>query len=331
MWSKDPFKAKWTIIACAYSAIRNSVGKLRAPLDRFLSLVCPEIGIIDTAQYLEKMCWVIERDLDGVISLTQTSVPDIASFEDHIKHTIMTERDVVHFCARKGYITMAVAAALAGPQTTASNANAASQQGLLATAPVIPPALPTATNAFLALTVTNPRAAAQQVLGFDIDELLGPARQSEAANLDPAPPQKPYEWTGCMADLYSPGEGSFNFEKLGDGYSTSLYDVGDISDPQSFERMFGEVTENGYFQPSGKIASPLPSETPPANLRSSGEPPASRSRLWLNGKRILAEDVDTLSISHAFQNQSCNASIDQTVSCTPSSSRPHVAAVLFLS
>ena len=44
MWQADPFHAKWTIAAKAYSVIRDKVGKLRAPLDFFLNIVCPHIG-----------------------------------------------------------------------------------------------------------------------------------------------------------------------------------------------------------------------------------------------------------------------------------------------
>jgi hypothetical protein len=44
MWNADPFKAKWTIVAKAYSIIRDKVGKAQAPLDVFLQIVCPHIG-----------------------------------------------------------------------------------------------------------------------------------------------------------------------------------------------------------------------------------------------------------------------------------------------
>jgi hypothetical protein len=44
MWQEDPFKAKWAIVAKAYSIIRDKVGKAHAPLDIFLQTVCPHIG-----------------------------------------------------------------------------------------------------------------------------------------------------------------------------------------------------------------------------------------------------------------------------------------------
>lgn len=297
MWQRDPFKAKWTIVARAYSSIRDKVGKNRAQLDRFLTLVCPELGIIDAADYLEMMLWVFEIGANGVMMLEQVAVPDIDSFEDHIKHTIMTEKDVIHFCAQESYITHATAIAIAGPQ-------AVGQQGLLATAPVVPATTPAAaannqflnnTNAnlfaatnqainqiigqpinppanqgqFLYNVLTQPRHAASQVLGFDVDELLDPATQPETSNLPPsfspeapapaAPPSPPpYQWTGCMADLYNPHEGTYDFASVGNtnNDAENEFDTGEISDPLSFDAIFGPSIQDGFVHPSSKFAHP---------------------------------------------------------------------------
>jgi hypothetical protein len=254
LWSRDPFKAKWTIATRAYSSIRDLVGKPLAPVDKFLAIVCPELGIIDPSLYLEMMCWEIEYDLNGqIVGLLQTAVPDVAAFDDYIKYTGMNENDVVHFCAYMGYISQHAANIIAG--------DPAQQQTLLATAPaaIAPAPAPVIAapiiNPFLADTVNDPRAAATQVLGFDVDEVLGPAEQSETPGaggllLSPAaaPAPNPYEWTGCMADLYNPDEGTFNFEDMVRDQCDG--DVGDISDPASFDEMFGDVLEGGFMQPS---------------------------------------------------------------------------------
>ena len=55
-----------------------------------------------------------------------------------------------------------------------------------------------------------------------------------------------------MADLYNPAEGTFDFEGLGNNYGTPLFDTGNISNPQSFDAMFGEVIQDGFFHPSSK-------------------------------------------------------------------------------
>jgi hypothetical protein len=45
IWKEELHGAKWTIIAKAYSTIRDSVGKLNAPLRIFLNIVCPYINV----------------------------------------------------------------------------------------------------------------------------------------------------------------------------------------------------------------------------------------------------------------------------------------------
>lgn len=266
LWQEDPFKAKWSIAARAYSGIRDRIGKPSAPLDLFLELVCPELGIIDTANYMQKMMWVLEADANGALKVRQPVVPDVDSFEVHIKHTLMTERNVVHFCAEKGYISLANAIAIAGPQQAAAAAAPVDQQGLLAADPVAQqgllaggPVLADATSQFLFKAVSDPRSAASEIFGFDVDQLLGPAQQSELSNL-PAEAEAeaqaeaqaetqaetPYMWTGCQADLYNPAEGTFDFESLGNNYGTPIFDTGNIADAQSFETMFGEVIQDGF-------------------------------------------------------------------------------------
>lgn len=215
-------------------------------MDEFLKIACPEIGIIGTADYLRMMLWELEIDVDGVVKLRQVSVPDMSTFDHRITHTTMTEKDVVHYCAVRGYISQATAMAAAGqPQ--------AAQQGLLATAQVVTTTPPAANSPFL-MTTTNPTTTASNILGFDVDAMLGEEQQSGAVNLQMLASDS-YEWTGSMADLYSADEGTFNFESLGNNYGTPLFDIGDISNPLSFERMFGEVTQDGFFQPSSEQVS----------------------------------------------------------------------------
>jgi hypothetical protein len=57
MWKNNPFKAKSTIITKAYSSIRDLVGKQRASLATFLTLVCPKLGIINVKNYFRRMNW----------------------------------------------------------------------------------------------------------------------------------------------------------------------------------------------------------------------------------------------------------------------------------
>ena len=46
LWQADPTKAKWTILAKAYSKLRDKVGKKKAPLPPFLAINAPFIGVV---------------------------------------------------------------------------------------------------------------------------------------------------------------------------------------------------------------------------------------------------------------------------------------------
>jgi hypothetical protein len=58
-WREDPFSAKWALIAKAYSILRGSREKDEAPLDAFLDIVVPFIGIVPPDRYPHVMGWQV--------------------------------------------------------------------------------------------------------------------------------------------------------------------------------------------------------------------------------------------------------------------------------
>jgi hypothetical protein len=137
LWDNDPWKAKWSIVARSFTSLRDAVGKGHAPLSTFLDIVCPKIGIICVEEYLDMMNWVVEKGNDSV-ELKQYSPPEYSVFPDRIVNTLMTERDVIFYCAFRGYISARMSVKIAGPFPQSANLSAtpaASQQGLLASAP----------------------------------------------------------------------------------------------------------------------------------------------------------------------------------------------------
>jgi hypothetical protein len=124
-------------VARSFTNLRDKVGKANAPLSTFLDIVCPQMGIIGVEEYLEMMNWVVEKNSES-IELKQYTSPDYSTFPDRIVNTLMTERDVIFYCAYKGYISALTSVQIAGPFPQvgiASATDAASQQGLLASAP----------------------------------------------------------------------------------------------------------------------------------------------------------------------------------------------------
>ena len=102
MWTEDPFKAKWSVIAKAYSTIRDYISKEEAPLDVFLALIAP-------ANYLAVMGWDIVYTEDQGVPLPAgpeqlARLPRFPPFSDH---------DLIHFVARYHYLEPADAQAIA--------------------------------------------------------------------------------------------------------------------------------------------------------------------------------------------------------------------------
>jgi len=103
MWQNDPFKAKWSILAKAYSIIRESNTKDAAPLDKFLALTCPLIGVIPRDDYLGVMGWNIV-DTAGVKNMERMYTPDISSFPENILTTNLSSEEIVAHCQRVSYV-----------------------------------------------------------------------------------------------------------------------------------------------------------------------------------------------------------------------------------
>lgn len=101
LWQNDPFKAKWSILAKSYSVIRNSQGKANAPLEKFLAINGPLIGVIEPARYLEALSWEVAVDEDGQTVMRRNE----SSIDEHLFITNVSVNDVIRNSYDKGYFT----------------------------------------------------------------------------------------------------------------------------------------------------------------------------------------------------------------------------------
>jgi hypothetical protein len=92
LWHADPNKDLWSLMAKAWSIMRDQVGKDKAPLNAFLSLVCEGYGLPSPETYLEDMGWFlfIEDDTpkvcrDDLAHDVRGAVPQALSVKDIIK------------------------------------------------------------------------------------------------------------------------------------------------------------------------------------------------------------------------------------------------------
>lgn len=101
LWQSDPFKAKWALVAKAYSVIRDHVGKENAPLNDFLSLVAELVGILDPTSYLVTMGWVITVNEVGYVSLEKNAADEIGI---GMLSTNVSVEDIILHAAAHGYV-----------------------------------------------------------------------------------------------------------------------------------------------------------------------------------------------------------------------------------
>ncbi|KAI9653830.1 MAG: hypothetical protein M1829_001125 [Trizodia sp. TS-e1964] len=102
---EDPFKNKWHLVARALSFIREIVGRTNSPLDAFLDIVCPYIGILSDQEYTQKLGWTLSVDDIGDLTFVQ----DPASIDQTVFNDLGVEhhavRDLVNLALAAGYVS----------------------------------------------------------------------------------------------------------------------------------------------------------------------------------------------------------------------------------
>ncbi|OJD37486.1 mat1-1-1 [Diplodia corticola] len=156
MWAVEMVKAKWTIIAKAYSVIRDEVGSENAPMDAFLNLACPHIGIISRENYLSTLGWEFVNTGSGW-QLNRRFIPGTDDLPQGYLTTTLSVDDMIQFVRSNGY---GIAA-----QTAASSAGSSNNTGgstLAMAAQPVQPAQPTQAAVPPAQTIQATIQPAQQ-------------------------------------------------------------------------------------------------------------------------------------------------------------------------
>ena len=197
-------KAKWTIIAKAYSSIRDGVGQQRASLATSLILVCPKLGIINVKNYFRRLNWAFETTANGIKALKQTSFPDFCHFEADNLDTNITPKDIMQFCAQVDYIPQQIFTQIYEEDyfnpTGSSPGNQRLQQGLLTSYSVVPQLNQTSTL-LGGGSIGSPDSF--PVVGSILARFPEPFNCIKGKELED-------QWTDSMFDLYNPDEGSID-------------------------------------------------------------------------------------------------------------------------
>lgn len=105
LWHQDNSKAMWTVLAKAYSIIRDSVGKENAPLELFLAVNAPFIGIIGPQDYLIVLGYELTTKKNGELALTPLDgMESISRSSNGYFPTSMSVDDIVCNSVACGYV-----------------------------------------------------------------------------------------------------------------------------------------------------------------------------------------------------------------------------------
>ncbi|KAI9669142.1 MAG: hypothetical protein M1831_000734 [Alyxoria varia] len=102
MWKEDPFKARWALLAKAYSVIRDFQGRSNTNLDGFLALTIGAMDIITRENYLSVTGWELTHT-DGGNSLVRTSSPHVGN----VSNPTMSVDDLIKICQEADFTTLA--------------------------------------------------------------------------------------------------------------------------------------------------------------------------------------------------------------------------------
>lgn len=103
LWQNDRFKAKWAILAKAYSKIRDEhAGSKDVSLESFLNLNAGYIGILQPRLYLEAMGWELTVDEEQQYTMARVSPTTTSEADVSTNYSV---NDIIKHCYDTGYVS----------------------------------------------------------------------------------------------------------------------------------------------------------------------------------------------------------------------------------
>jgi hypothetical protein len=235
-------------MAKTYTMIKDKVGKSAAPLDTFLRLACPKMGIIPVSDYLEMLNWVVTYE-NGDLTVNQVGRPNLSAFDRDLLCCSLNHIDLLQFVLDNKYLQH-VNGVIKDMRNYGTH--------MLVCAPTMD--RDDAQKAFSAAISNDPKAVAAQIFGLDVNHMFleissntypdadtRPYQLPILADSNPAPTQQPqqmmgpYPWTGSMSELYKPDEMQLDLEAI---MEMDEWIVTDISNPVDMDNFLETV--GGY-------------------------------------------------------------------------------------
>nr|BAP25502.1 mating type protein 1 [Pseudopyrenochaeta lycopersici] len=103
IWEADPNKSLWSLMAKAWSTIRDQIGKDKPPLDQFFRIICPYLNMPSPETYLELYGWdiIISKEGGPMISRDLTTEP--AAVSGGMVDSAISVEDIISYCQSIGY------------------------------------------------------------------------------------------------------------------------------------------------------------------------------------------------------------------------------------
>jgi hypothetical protein len=103
LWESDPNKPLWSLMAKAWSTIRDRIGKDNAPLDGFFAIICPYLQMPLPEMYLDLHGWTLSTDKEGGPTLSRDKNSQPASITAGVAHMPISVEDIIAYSQVMGY------------------------------------------------------------------------------------------------------------------------------------------------------------------------------------------------------------------------------------
>jgi hypothetical protein len=103
LWETDPNKPLWSLMAKAWSTIRDRIGKDNAPLDRFFAIICPYLKMPLPELYLDLHGWILTIDEEGDPTLSRDNGAQPTSMSAGLADMAVSVEDIIAYFQLMGY------------------------------------------------------------------------------------------------------------------------------------------------------------------------------------------------------------------------------------
>ena len=102
LWQTDPSESKWVLLATSYTTLRANIGKELAPLDKFLAINGPYVGVIDPEKYLHTLGFEVHM-IRGSFTIRRSPDFDWRVLHSFVLNSTISVWDILRNSVAQGY------------------------------------------------------------------------------------------------------------------------------------------------------------------------------------------------------------------------------------